>query len=307
MQVPLVVVQRSVALVPAGTPVTPEVAEDALLIVAVPLTTVQLPEPVVGTLPASVKLPLLQFAWSAPAAADVGNASLVRTTVSVEVQVPLVVVQRSVALVPTGRPVTVDVADDGVVIVAVPLTRLQRPVPTLGALPVSVKDPLLHCSWPLPASAAVGCASLVSTTSSVDAGQLPLVIVQRKVALVPAGTPVTPELAEDAVVIVAVPLTTVQVPVPVVGTFPASVNAPLLHCVWSGPAAAVVGVAYTVPVPVAVVWVVALVVLALTLPDAPSIASDFSRTYIDTPVTVVPVRDTVKDDAKPVPLDREIS
>ena len=277
------------------------------MIVAVPLTTVHVPLPVVGTFPASVKLPLLQFAWSAPAAAVVGNASLVRTTVSEEEQVPLVVVQRSVALVPTGMPVTVEFADDGVVIVAVPLTRLQRPVPTLGALPASVKDPLLHCSWPLPASAAVGCASLVSTTSSVDAGQLPLVIVQRSVALVPAGTPVTPEVAEEAVVIVAVPLTTVQVPVPVVGTLPASVNAPLLHCVWSGPAAAVVGAAYTIPVPVAVVWVVALVVLALTFPDAPLVASDFRRTYIDTPVTVVPVRDTVREDANPDPLDREIS
>ncbi len=78
-------------------------------------------------------------------------------------------------------------------------------------------------------------------------------MVQRKVALPPAGTPVTPEVADDGVVIVAVPLTTLQVPVPVVGTLPASVKLPLLHWVWSGPAAAVVGAAYTVPVPVAVV------------------------------------------------------
>jgi hypothetical protein len=34
---------------------------------------------------------------------------------------------------------------------------------------------------------------------------------------------------------------------------PASVKLPLLHWAWSGPAAAVVGAAYTVPVPVAVV------------------------------------------------------
>jgi len=142
----LVVVQRSVALVPAGTPVTVELAEDGVVIVAVPLTTVQAPVPVPGALPASVKLPLLQFAWSAPAAAVVGKASLVSTTVSEDVQVPLVVVQRSVALVPAGTPVTVELAEDGVVIVAVPLTSVQRPVPTLGALPVSVKEPLLHCS-----------------------------------------------------------------------------------------------------------------------------------------------------------------
>ena len=69
---------------------------------------------------------------------------MVRTTVSEEVQVPLVVVQLSVALVPAGTPVTPEVAEDGVVIVAVPLTTLQTPVPTLGALPASVKELILQ-------------------------------------------------------------------------------------------------------------------------------------------------------------------
>jgi hypothetical protein len=62
VHVPFVVVQRSVALVPAGIPDTVVVAEDALDIVAVPLTTVQAPEPVLGTVAAIVKVPLLQFA-----------------------------------------------------------------------------------------------------------------------------------------------------------------------------------------------------------------------------------------------------
>lgn len=53
-------------------------------------------------------------------------------------------VHRRVALVPTGTPVTVDVADEGVVIVAVPLTTLQTPVPVVAALPARVKDPLLQ-------------------------------------------------------------------------------------------------------------------------------------------------------------------
>ena len=63
----------------------------------------------------------------------------------------------------------------------------------------------------------------------MDAVQLPLLIVQRSVALEPAGTPVTPEVAEEDEVIVAVPLVTVHAPVPVVGALPASVNEPLLH------------------------------------------------------------------------------
>ncbi len=178
-----------------------------------------------------------------PAAATVAVAWFVSTTSSVEEQVPLVVVQRKVAVLPAVMPVTPEVGEVGVVMVAVPLTTVQRPEPRLGVLPASVKVLVLQFSWLLPASAVVGCASLVNTTSSVETGQLPLAIVQRNVALVPSGTPVTPEVAEEGVVIVAVPLTTIHVPVPVVGTFPASVNEPLLHCAWSGPAAAVVGVA----------------------------------------------------------------
>ena len=62
----------------------------------------------------------------------------------------------------------------------------QSPVPTPGAFPASVKDPLLHCVMSVPAAAVVGGASLVKITSSALL-QLPLVIVQRKVALVPAA------------------------------------------------------------------------------------------------------------------------
>ena len=88
----------------------------------------------------------------------------------------------------------------------------------------------------------VASASLVSTTSSVELGQeLPGSMVQRNVAEVPAGTPVTPEVGLVGVVILAVPEKTDQEPVPAVGTFPASVKEPLSQFVWSVPALAVVG------------------------------------------------------------------
>ena len=58
---------------------------------------------------------------------------------------------------------------------------------------------------------------------------VPLLIVQVKVALVPAVIPVTPEVAEAGVVIVAVPLVTVHNPVPVLAVFPAKVKAAVLH------------------------------------------------------------------------------
>ena len=74
----------------------------------------------------------------------VGKALLVSITSSVDVQAPFVIVHLSVALVPTGTPVTVEVLDVGVVMVAVPLTTVHAPVPVTGALPASVKFPLLQ-------------------------------------------------------------------------------------------------------------------------------------------------------------------
>jgi hypothetical protein len=74
----------------------------------------------------------------------------------------------------------------------------------------------------------VGSALFVSTTES-ELEQVPLLIVHRRVALLPAVIPETVEVADEALVIVAVPLTKLQVPVPVVGVFPANVNEPLLQ------------------------------------------------------------------------------
>ena len=57
----VLMVHRSVALLPAGTPVTPDVGDEGLVILAVPLTTLHNPVPGAGELPARVKLPLLQL------------------------------------------------------------------------------------------------------------------------------------------------------------------------------------------------------------------------------------------------------
>ena len=54
-------------------------------------------------------------------------------------QIPFVIVQRNVALVPTGRPVKVLVGDVGEVIVALPLTTDQAPLPIEGLFPAKCK------------------------------------------------------------------------------------------------------------------------------------------------------------------------
>lgn len=69
-----------------------------------------------------------------------------------------------------------------------------------------------------------GTVLFVITTSSVEGVQPELEIVHLKVALVPAETPVTVVVAEDVEVIVAVPETTDQAPVPEVGVFAAIVK-----------------------------------------------------------------------------------
>ena len=154
---------------------------------------------------------------------------LVITISSVDVHVPFVMVHLNVAEVPTAKPVTVVVREDGVVIVAVPLTIDHKPEPTVGLLAAMVNDPLLHRTISTPAFEVVGSALLVITTSSDDTVQLPLLMVHLNVAELPAAKPVTVVVGEDGVVIVTVPLTNDQDPVPAVGVLAAMVNNPLLH------------------------------------------------------------------------------
>ena len=143
-------------------------------------------------------------------------------------------VHLNVTLFPAVRPVTVLVADDGVVTtapLAAPIT-VQAPVPVTGAFAAKVKLGVLHNSWSLPASAAVGSALLVSTTSS-KLEHDPFAIVHLKVTLKPAVKPVTVVVAEVVLVMTA-PFAApcmVHVPVPMPGVFPASVKVLVLHCV----------------------------------------------------------------------------
>ena len=64
---------------------------------------------------------------------------------------------------------------------------------------------------------------MLMTTSSVEGGQVPFDIVQRRVTEVPAINPVTPEVGEEGAVTVAVPDMTLHIPVPTAGVFPANV------------------------------------------------------------------------------------
>jgi hypothetical protein len=92
-----------------------------------------------------------------PAFEVVGAAVFVITTSSVTAaHTPLDIVHLRVAELPEARPVTVVVADDGVLIDTAPLTTLQLPVPVVAGLAAIVKDPLLHWVMSVPATVPVG-------------------------------------------------------------------------------------------------------------------------------------------------------
>ena len=125
-------------------------------------------------------------------------------------------------------PVNVDVGLEGVVTVPpVPLTMLQFPVPTVGALPASVTvvSPQVFISvWSGPAFDAVGIRLNVILTSSVDAAHGAFEIVHLKTYAVPAA-PENVDVGLDGVVTVPpTPLTILQLPVPTVGVLAASVT-----------------------------------------------------------------------------------
>ena len=135
VQFPLAIVQRSVTVVPAINPVTVDVGELGLVMVAGPDTMLHVPIPVTGVFPARVAVAELQSAWSGPAAATDGLAYTVRVSVSLETgQVAVLLILQTKRFIPSVRPVTVDVALAGLTTVPPPAITCHEPIPTVGVL-----------------------------------------------------------------------------------------------------------------------------------------------------------------------------
>ena len=70
---------------------------------------------------------------------------MVKVTSLVELQVPLVMVQRNTAVPLAGTPVTLELYKVVSAMVAVPDIFVHAPTPDVGELAESVKLPLAHC------------------------------------------------------------------------------------------------------------------------------------------------------------------
>ena len=98
-----------------------------------------------------------------PATDVVGNSLLVSTTVDVDaVHDPLLIVQVNVALVPAVIPVTPELYADGLVILAIPLVTVHKPVPIVGLFPAKVNVGVLHCVIAEPATDVVGKGKIIT-------------------------------------------------------------------------------------------------------------------------------------------------
>jgi hypothetical protein len=245
--VPFDTVHFNVTVLPTVKPVIPVVALVGVVIAAPFAAPTIVHKPVaglVGILPAKVNEPLLHCAWSTLALAVTG-ALFVKTTSSFVEHVPFDTVHFNVTVLPAVKPVIAVVALVGVVIAApfAAPTIVHNPVAGLvGTLPAKVNEPLLHFAWSTFALAVTGALFVNTTSSFVE--HVPFDTVHFNVTVLPAVKPVIAVVALVDVVIVApfAAPTIVHKPVAgLVGTLPAKVNEPLLHCAWSTLALAVTG------------------------------------------------------------------
>ncbi|MBL4691344.1 MAG: hypothetical protein JKY68_07790, partial [Rhodospirillales bacterium] len=239
---PLEIVHLNVDEPPMVKPLTVDVSEEGVSAVPVPEMVDHAPVPTAGAFPAKVAVVTLHKFWSGPAAAVVGIPATLMTMSSVDAgHTPLLIVHLNVDEPLMVNPLAVDVGSATTSALPVPDTVDHAPVPVVGVLAAKVVVITLHKLWSGPAAATVGLASTETVTSSKELGQVPFEIVQRKMADASNTNPVTVDVGDDGVVIVAAPAITVQFPMPTVGMFPANVVVVVAQRFWSRPAAAVVG------------------------------------------------------------------
>lgn len=111
---------------------------------------------------------------------------------------------------------------------AAPDTRDHVPLPTTGVFAAKIPLVTLHNLIVSPAIEGVGGAAMVMVMSSVELTHAPLAMLQRSV-VEPMESALREAVSELALLMVAVPETKLQRPVPIVGMFAARVDVETLH------------------------------------------------------------------------------
>ena len=139
-------------------------------------------------------------------------------------QVPIEAILHCNTFIPSPIPVTVVLGLVEFVMTAVPDIKLQVPAPVVGVLAAKVVELVviqIVCDGPALAIDVAGSTCIVIVDVVLE--QVPAEVMLHCKTLVPSVKPVTVLVGLLVVVIVAPPLITDQVPVPVVGVLAAKV------------------------------------------------------------------------------------
>jgi len=156
--------------VPVGNAVTPEVFNVGFVIVPPPETSVQLPVPTAGLLPAKFDVPgVAQTVWLAPALATVGNPLQKIVMLEIEAAQGGLEIVHLKTFVPVGIPVIPVKLDVGVVIIPPPEINVQLPVPTAATFAFIIAKGLeIQTDWFGPAFAIVGIFFTTTVTLETE-------------------------------------------------------------------------------------------------------------------------------------------
>ena len=248
-QVPAEVIVHFKTLFPSDNPLTVVVGLLELVNIAEPDITLQLPVPVVGVLAAKVVEPVvIQIVWLGPAFAmlDAGSTWMV-IVLEVDEQVPAEVILHCKILFPNDKPETVVVGLLELVNIAEPDITLHEPVPIVGVFAARVVDPVvIQIVWLGPEFAMLDAGSTWIVMALEVDEQVPAEVILHCKILFPNDKPETVVLGLFELVKTALPLTTDQLPVPVVGVLAANVvEFVVIQIVCDGPALAILDVGST--------------------------------------------------------------
>ncbi len=121
--------------IPSPSPVIKVVGDTELLMVPLPETIVHTPAPIVAVLAAIKVFGLeIQIVWFGPAFETVGNGLTVMVTFEIDEAHGALEIVQAKMLLPIANPVIELEGDNELVIVPLPETKVQTPIPTVAVL-----------------------------------------------------------------------------------------------------------------------------------------------------------------------------